>query len=71
MTNKIVARVLTYKLGLLSYGDSKLDKWKNFTKDSYVSKPGLWRTGFFRCSKECHHFQQELIVSKAIVLIFS
>ena len=32
MTNKMAARVLTYKLGLPSYGDSKLEKWiKNIT----------------------------------------
>ena len=32
MTRKIGAIVLTYKLGSLSYGDSKLEKWKNFNK---------------------------------------
>ena len=26
MTNKMAARVLTYELGSLSYGDSKLEK---------------------------------------------
>ena len=32
MTNKMAARVLTYELGSLNYGNSKLEKWKNFTK---------------------------------------
>ena len=31
MINKMAARGLTYELGLLSYGDSKLKKWKNCT----------------------------------------
>ena len=26
-------------------------------------KAGLWRMGFFECSKEWYHFQQELMVS--------
>ena len=30
--NEMAARVLTYKLGLSSYGDSKLKERKNFTK---------------------------------------
>ena len=32
MSNKMAPRVLTYKLGLPRYGDSKLEKCKNFTK---------------------------------------
>ena len=32
MTNKMAAKALTYDLGLPSYGDSKLKKWKNFMK---------------------------------------
>ena len=28
MTNKMAVRVLSYKLGLWGYGDSKLAKWK-------------------------------------------
>ena len=34
-------------------------------------KPGLWQTGFFECSKEWYYFQQELMVSKTIVKLFS
>ena len=34
-------------------------------------KPGLWRTVFFGCSKKCYHFQQELMVNKTIVKLFS
>ena len=30
--NKMVARFLKYELGLPSYGDLKLEKWKNFKK---------------------------------------
>ena len=39
MTNKMVARDLSYKLGLLSCGDSKLTKWKIMIKNmgSYSS----------------------------------
>ena len=36
-----------------------------------IFKPGLWRTGFFGCGKEWYHFQQELMVSKMIVNLFS
>ena len=32
MTNKMAARVLTYELGLPSYGNSKLEKRKKFKK---------------------------------------
>ena len=32
MTNKMAARDSTYELGSLSYGNSKLKKWKNFTE---------------------------------------
>ena len=34
MTNKMAARVLTYELGLPSYGDSKLEIKKKFKKQS-------------------------------------
>ena len=33
MTSKMAIRVLSYKLGLLRYGDLKLEKWKNFKKE--------------------------------------
>ena len=36
-----------------------------------IFKPGLWQTGFFRCGKEWYHFQQELMMSKMIVELFS
>ena len=49
MTNKMVARVLTYKLGSPSYGDLKLENWKKIKK--IVVKPGLWRTGFLDAAK--------------------
>ena len=32
MTSKMVARLLSYKLGLLSYGDSKFEKYENLKK---------------------------------------
>ena len=32
MMNKMVAKVLTYELGLPSYGDSKLENWKKMKK---------------------------------------
>ena len=35
MTNKMAAKVLTYELGSPSYGNSKLEKWKNFMKVAY------------------------------------
>ena len=35
-----------------------------------ILKPGLWRTGFFRCSKEWY-LQQQLMVSKTIFKPFS
>ena len=47
MMNKMVARVLTYELGLPSYGDSKLEKCQNFMKKDciVIFKPAY---GFFR-----------------------
>ena len=36
-----------------------------------IFKPGLWQMGFFKCSKEWYHFQQELMASKMIVKLFS
>ena len=36
-----------------------------------IFKPGLWETGLFRCGEEWNHFQQELMVSKMIVKLFS
>ena len=35
-----------------------------------IFKPGLWRTGFFRCGEEWYHFQLELMVSKKILKLF-
>ena len=31
----------------------------------------LWRTGFFECGEEWYHYQQQLMVSKMIVKLFS
>ena len=36
-----------------------------------IFKPGLRQTGFFGCGKEWYHFQQELMVSKMMVKLFS
>ena len=36
-----------------------------------IFKPGLLRIGFFGCGKEWYHFQQQLVVSKVIVKLFS
>ena len=36
-----------------------------------IFKPGLWQTGFFGCGEEWYHFQQELMVNKMIVKLFS
>ena len=43
MANKMVARVLTYDLGLPSYGDSKLENWKKIKEDDRLAifKPGF------------------------------
>ena len=41
MMNEMVARVLTYKLELPSYGDSKLESRKKDDRLA-VFKPGLW-----------------------------
>ena len=55
MMSKMATIVLTYKLGLLSYGDSKLEKWKKMIKKTGLSffKPDSSLTGFFICGKEC------------------
>ena len=62
MKIKMVARVLIYKLGSSSYGNSKLGK---IYEDDCLAifKRGLWQTGFFRCGKEWY---QQLMVSKTI-----
>ena len=68
MINKMAARVLTYELGLSSYGNSKLEKSIKLKKDKHLAvfKPGLWQMGFFRCGKERYHFQKQLMVSKKL-----
>ena len=72
MTSKMAARVLRYELGSLSYGNLKLEKEKLQEEDRLaIFKPGLWQTGFFRCGEEWYHFQQEIMVSKTIVKLFS
>ena len=72
MTSKMAARLLNYELGSPSYGDSKFEKRKNFKKrsSSYL-QAWFWLTGFFGCGKEYYHFQQELMVSKMMVKLFS
>ena len=48
MTNKMAARVITYELGLPSYGDLQLKTGKD-EEDDHVAifKRGLCQTGFF------------------------
>ena len=36
-----------------------------------IFKLGLWLTGFFECSKEKYHFQQQLMVSNTINFLAS
>ena len=68
----MAARLLSYKLGSSSYGDSKFKKRKKLQEEDRpaIFKPGLWQTGFFGCSEVWYHFQQELMVSKMIVKLF-
>ena len=53
MTSKMAARVLQYKLGSPSYGDSKLEKLKKLQEEDRLAifKPGLWQTGFSDAAK--------------------
>ena len=54
MMCKMAARVLKYKLGSSSYGNSKLEKCKSFKKTIiYIAifKPGLWRMDFLDMAK--------------------
>ena len=46
----MAARVLTYKLVSLSYGDLKFEKRKKFKEDGSLTifKYVLWRTGFLK-----------------------
>ena len=70
MTKKMATRDLSYKLGLLSYGDSKLAKWKITIKKMGSSSSNLvyGEQVFSDVAKNgTMHFQQELIVSKTIL----
>ena len=40
--NKMAALVLTYELGLPSYDDSKLEKWKILKDCLTILEPHLW-----------------------------
>ena len=71
MTSKMTARVLKYELGSPSYGDIKLVKKLHEEDRLATFKPGLWRTGLLGCGKEWYHFQQELMVNKMIIQLFS
>ena len=67
MMNKMVARVLTYKLGSQIMA---IQREENLHKEDCLAifKPGVWQTGF---CEEWYHFQQELMLSKRIVKLFS
>ena len=67
MTNRMAVIVLTYKLESLSYGNSKLENWKNFNRLA-IFKPGLWQTDFFGCSEGQY---QQIMMSKTIFKLFS
>ena len=56
MTNKMEARDLFYVLGLLSYGDTKLAKWKIMIM-RMVFQAWFMETGFCGCCEEWYHFQ--------------
>ena len=47
-------------------------KVKNLQEEDRLAifKPGLWQMGFFGCSEEWYHSQQELMVSKMIFKLF-
>ena len=63
MANKMVASVLIYKLRSPRFKAENKDKEDGLS----LFKPGLLRTGFFRCGKECYHFKQELMVGIMVV----
>ena len=67
MTNEMAARVLTYNLRLPIYGDLKLEKDDRLA----IFKPGILQIDCFGCGKKWYHFQQQLMVSKTIVKLFS
>ena len=73
MTNKMVSRVLTYKL----YRITELWRFKARNEEKVkedhlaIFKPGLWRTVFFGYGEEWYYFQQQLLVSKMIVKFLS
>ena len=72
MKSKMAARLLKWELVSPSYGDLKLEKWKNLRRRSF-SHLQAWfmANGFFGCGEEWYHFQQELMVSKKIIKLFS
>ena len=50
----------------------KVRKVKKLQEDRLaIFESGLWQKGFFGCGVEWYHFQQELMVSKMIVKLFS
>ena len=55
MTNKMVARVLTYELGLSSYGHSKLKKWK-----MKIKKMGFHSSSMFY-GEQIFQMQQRMV----------
>ena len=68
MTNKMAYGVLTYELGSLNYGDSKLAKWKiRMRKIGFHFSSLFMANRFYGCDVEWYHFKQELMVSKIVV----
>ena len=65
----------TFKIGtriteLWQFKAQKVEKLKEEDRLA-IFKPGLWRAGFFGCSEQWYHFQQELMVSKMMIKLFS
>ena len=70
MTNKMVARDLSYELGLPSHGNSKLVKWRIKIKTTFHSSSLVYGEGFLLMRHEWYHFQQEPMVSKTVIRVF-
>ena len=72
MTSKMAARDFKIRARTAKLWRFKARKVKKLQEEDHLAifKPDLWQMVFFGCGK-WYHFQQELMVSKMMVKLFS